>query len=110
MRSTRDPVRRDPKFFCDLSRVVGFQLNFKEMLAAHSRVHHYVHVNRGGLTWLECRLTDDDFGWSTTLQHGCDARRFEFQRFVTDILGSKHCAHGTVENLIAEINSLAVNL
>jgi hypothetical protein len=48
----RLPVRRDLKFFECVRRIVRLDGNFEEVLAAHTFVHHEIHIDHCLLTGL----------------------------------------------------------
>ncbi len=93
-RISRSPVRCDLQLFERLRRIIGGYWDFKQVLAIHALVHHKVDVNRCGLTRLQCRLTDDGVGRSTSLQQGHGSRHIQVEGTVSHVLEIEQRAHG----------------
>jgi hypothetical protein len=88
-----------------LRAVVRFDRNFKEMRSAHAFVHRKLGDERGALPGLQCRLTDDSDGRSTSFeQFGLDLAIRDLQGLVADIFQCEYRARRLLVRECAEIN------
>lgn len=68
------PVGLDLQCLGLLCRIVRFERNLKQVLAAHPFVHHEIGIERRGLAGLQGRLTDDHLARSTPLHNASEFR------------------------------------
>lgn len=90
--------------------IIRCDRNFKYVCAAHAFVHHYISINLCTFFGSQHRLTDDNLGWSATLQGGSNARHIKRERTSAGIRYRKTCADGTIKQLLSQIKSLGAHL